>query len=222
MPDSAELQAVTTAPATCPVDHEAMAAVAMAADPAAACPVDHRALAAAAVAEPAACPVDHEALAAEALTADPGATCPVDHRALAAAAATAGGQCPVLRPFDLATMPAADRFVRRLLFIPDHPDRVRERDVQRLFSASITVSAVRCLLAYVLFPIIAPTVGAITKLGAFIGIPVGIIALVFDVRAVRRFWLANHKYRWAFTAIYAMVIVMVVALFARDIDHLVF
>jgi hypothetical protein len=43
---------------------------------------------------------------------------------------------------------------------------------------------------------------------------------VFDIRAVRRFWLANHKYRWPFTAVYAVVIVMVMALFARDISPL--
>ena len=34
-------------------------------------------------------------------------------------------------------------------------------------------------------------------------------ALVFDVRGVRRFWLANHKYRWAMTGVYAAVMAMV-------------
>ena len=81
------------------------------------------------------CPVDHTALAAAAAAADPAATCPVDHRALAAAAAAEGAPatCPVMRPVDVATLPLPDRFMRKLLFIPDHPDRVRERDVQRLF-----------------------------------------------------------------------------------------
>lgn len=110
--------------------------------------------------------------------------------------------------------------MRRLLFIPDQPRKVRERDVQRLFSTSILISAIRCVLSYIVFPILAPTLGAITRVGAFIGIPVGIVALVFDIRAVRRFWLANHKYRWHFTAVYAVVIVMVMALFVRDISHL--
>jgi hypothetical protein len=149
--------------------------------------------------------------------------CPVDHRALAAAAAAAPETtgCPVRhQPAGPVDRPAADRFMRRLLFIPDQPRRVRERDVQRLFSTSIMISAIRCVLSYIVFPILAPTLGAITRVGAFIGIPVGIVALVFDIRAVRRFWLANHKYRWPFTAVYAVVIVMVMALFARDISHL--
>jgi hypothetical protein len=162
--------------------------------------------------------------AATAMTTEaPPSRCPVDHRALAAAqqAPAAPTGCPVMhQPAGDIVRPPADVFMRRLLRIPDHPKKVRERDVQRLFSTSILISAVRCLLSYVVFPILAPTLGAVTKVGAAIGIPVGIVALVFDVRAVRRFWLANHKYRWPFTIIYGIVIVLVVALFFRDIKNL--
>lgn len=192
MRDSAELQAGTVATATTE-------------PPAGGCPVDHRALAAAAEtpAAPSGCPVDHRALAAAQAKAAEPTGCPVMHHQ----------QGDVVRP-------PADVFMRRLLRIPDHPKKVRERDVQRLFSTSILISAIRCVLSYIVFPILAPTLGAITKVGAAIGIPIGIIALVFDVRAVRRFWLANHKYRWPFTIIYGIVIALVVALFARDLGNL--
>lgn len=152
--------------------------------------------------------------------AAPAGRCPVDHRALAAQAAATTSGCPVAH-HQVGPRPPADVFMRRLLRIPDQPKKVRERDVQRLFSTSIVISAIRCLLSYVVFPIAAPTIGAVTKVGAAIGIPVGIIALIFDVRAVRRFWLANHKYRWPFTIIYGIVIALVVALFFRDIANLV-
>jgi hypothetical protein len=151
----------------------------------------------------------------------------VDHRAFAAATAqvTAPAEptgCPVMhQPAGDVVRPPADVFMRRLLRIPDQPKKVRERDVQRLFSTSILISAVRCVLSYIVFPILAPTLGAVTKVGAAIGIPIGIVALVFDIRAVRRFWLANHKYRWPFTIVYGIVIVLVVTLFSRDIGNLV-
>ena len=169
---------------------------------------------------------DSAGMATTATTEAPPSRCPVDHRAIAAAqqAATAAEPtgCPVRhQPAGDMVRPAADVFMRRLLRIPDHPKKVRERDVQRLFSTSILISAVRCVLSYVVFPILAPTLGAVTKVGAAIGIPIGIVALVFDVRAVRRFWLANHKYRWPFTIVYAIVIVLVVVLFGRDIANLV-
>ncbi len=157
-------------------------------------------------------------------TEAPPSRCPVDHRALAAAQAAAVEPtgCPVMhQPAGDVVRPPADVFMRRLLRIPDHPKKVRERDVQRLFSTSILISAVRCVLSYIVFPILAPTLGAVTKVGAAIGIPIGIVALVFDVRAVRRFWLANHRYRWPFTVVYGIVIALVVALFGRDIANLV-
>jgi hypothetical protein len=164
-------------------------------------------------------------MAATATTEAPPSRCPVDHRAFATAhqapAAPEPTGCPVMhQPAGDVVRPPADVFMRRLLRIPDHPKKVRERDVQRLFSTSILISAVRCLLSYVVFPILAPTLGAITKVGAAIGIPIGIVALVFDIRAVRRFWLANHKYRWPFTIVYGIVIALVVTLFFRDIANL--
>lgn len=160
--------------------------------------------------------------AATATTEAPAGRCPVDHRALAAQAPAEPTGCPVVhQPAGNVVRSPADVFMRRLLRIPDHPAKVRERDVQRLFSTSILISAVRCVLSYIVFPILAPTLGAVTKVGAAIGIPIGIVALVFDVRAVRRFWLANHKYRWPFTIVYGIVIVLVVTLFARDIRNLI-
>lgn len=169
---------------------------------------------------------DSAGMATTATTEAPPSRCPVDHHAFRAApqvtAPTEPTGCPVMhQPAGDIVRPPADVFMRRLLRIPDHPNKVRERDVQRLFSTSILISAVRCLLSYVVFPILAPTLGAITKVGAAIGIPIGIIALVFDIRAVRRFWLANHKYRWPFTIIYGFVIVLVMTLFGRDIANLV-
>ena len=54
-------------------------------------------------------------------------------------------------------------------------------------------------------------------MGPAIGIPIGILALTFDYLGIRRFWLADHHQRWAFTAIYAAVGSMVLALVVIDI-----
>ena len=109
--------------------------------------------------------------------------------------------------------------MRRLLRIPDGPSSVNEAAAHRLFSTSILLSALRCLLSYVVFPIVTPLLGAATGVMPAIGLPIGIIALVFDVRGIRRFWLANHRYRWAITALYSVVMVLVLALVIGDIAH---
>ena len=110
--------------------------------------------------------------------------------------------------------------MRRLLCVPEGPAPCREDAANRLFSASIALSGLRCLLSYVVFPILLPAIGAAAAVGPAIGLPVGIVALIFDVRGMRRFWLADHRYRWWITGIYAVVMALVTALVVIDIVHL--
>ncbi len=111
----------------------------------------------------------------------------------------------------------ADQVMRRLLRIPDRSKQPSDRDVHRLFSASILISALRCTLSYVLFPIAAPFIGAVGGVGPAIGIPIAVVALYFDARGIRRFFLADHPRRWPITALYLAVMVLVAVLLARDI-----
>jgi hypothetical protein len=67
---------------------------------------------------------------------------------------------------------------------------------------------------------VLPAIGLASSVGPAIGIPVGMLALVFDYLGIRRFWLANHHQRGMFSAIYAAVGGMVLALVIIDIVHL--
>lgn len=89
-----------------------------------------------------------------------------------------------------------------------------------MFSTSMLISATRCLLAYVLLPMLTLGLGIATSVGPIIGIPVGVLALVFDVVGVRRFWVTNHPWRWRFTAIYASIMGLVSVLLVGDIQQL--
>ena len=116
----------------------------------------------------------------------------------------------------------AEPVVRRLLLVPPgrvRPTRREETAAQRLFNVSIVVSGLRCLLAYVVFPVVGPAVDGAAGWGPALGIPVGLVALVFDVVAVRRFWVADHRWRWGITAVYAAVIALVLTLLVRDLVH---
>jgi hypothetical protein len=115
---------------------------------------------------------------------------------------------------------AADVSMRRLLRVPEGGPRASEDDAHRLFSASIVLSGLRCLLGYVLFPIVLPAIGAAASVGPAIGLPVGLVALVFDVRGIRRFWLADHRWRWPITGLYAAVMTLVTVLVVGDVVHL--
>lgn len=98
----------------------------------------------------------------------------------------------------------------------------RRQDVvtHRLFNVSITLSAVRCLLSYVFLPVVLPAVGGVASVPPGVGLPIGVLALVFDVLALRRFWASRHRWRWAVTGIYVCVIALVSALLVGDIRQL--
>jgi hypothetical protein len=89
-----------------------------------------------------------------------------------------------------------------------------------MFSVSMLISAARCLLSYVVFPIVTPALGLATGVGPAIGIPIAVLALVFDVIGIRRFWIADHQWRWLMTGIYVAVMTLVSVLLVLDIVHL--
>ncbi|MGH9030426.1 MAG: hypothetical protein ACRDV4_12530 [Acidimicrobiales bacterium] len=118
----------------------------------------------------------------------------------------------------------AEPVVRRLLLVPPPGPAHKhagatEASAQRLFNVSMVLSGLRCLLSYVVLPVITPAIGAAARVGPVIGIPIAVVALVFDVMAVRRFWLADHRWRWGISAIYVVVICMVLGLLVADIVH---
>jgi hypothetical protein len=119
-----------------------------------------------------------------------------------------------------APRPAADVAVRRLLRIPDGPP-APEGAAQRAFSTSILVSATRCLLTYIVLPFLAPALGLAAGVGPALGIPIGAVAIRANVLTIRRFWAADHRWRWAYTAIALTVIALLLVLMVEDVLGLV-
>ena len=113
--------------------------------------------------------------------------------------------------------PSPDRAMRRVLRIPDERVAASEDGAHRLFSVSIALSALRCLLTYIILPILSPLIGAATSVGPGIGIPLAVVALLFDYRGIRRFWLADHRWRWQMTGIYLVVMAFVLALLVGNL-----
>ncbi len=90
----------------------------------------------------------------------------------------------------------------------------------RAFSTSILVSAIRCTLAYVIFPWVLPAVGVAGGVGPGIGLAVGIVAIGFNIASIQRFWRADHSWKWPITALNCCVIVMLSVLAVIDLADL--
>ena len=133
----------------------------------------------------------------------PPATCPFPHAATAAVS---------MSPLDLR--------MRRLLRLPPDGPKATVESARRVFEVSIYISAARCLLTYIILPFVFPIIGVNTSATPAVGIPVSVIAVVADVMSIRRFWRADHKYRWHYTALAGAIICAMLVLITTDLIHL--
>lgn len=147
-------------------------------------------------------------------------------------------ECPVPRslaramgasacPFPMGGAPAeaversrADEFMRRILFIRERPADVTSQAAIKAFQKSMLISAIRCTLTYVIFPIALPMMSFSRGFGPVLGVIIGVFALVCDTLTVRRFFAIDHKWRWRFTAIAGSVMCLLTWLLIEDIVHL--
>ena len=93
-------------------------------------------------------------------------------------------------------------------------------EATRIFSTSILISAVRCTLAYVVFPWLLPAVGVAGGVGPGIGVVVGVVAIAFNVLSIRRFWATDHRWKWPITALNCTVIGLLSVLLVADLVEL--
>lgn len=137
---------------------------------------------------------------------------------------------------DLATAPAycpappatgalrhtapADLRMRRLLRLPLDAPKATEASARSLVERSLLISMVRCLLTYIVLPFVAPLLGVGLGVAPVVGIAVGTVAIVANVASVRRFWRADHRYRWHYTALATVIVVMLVWLIVADLVEL--
>lgn len=158
---------------------------------------------------------------------DSGPKCPFPSLAATAAtcpfpgmAGSGSGRSPMVAPNGTRRTPA-DMFVRRLLRISDNPTGVSNARVLRTFQKSMMISAVRCTLTYIIFPFILPGIGFLKGVGPVVGIVIGSFALVCDTFTIRRFFVADHKWRWQFSAIALAVMGLLLVLLTQDVVHVI-
>jgi hypothetical protein len=94
------------------------------------------------------------------------------------------------------------------------------KQAEEAFSKSVMLSAVRCLLTYIVLPWLLPAIGVAKGWGPILGLVVSPIAIVFNVLSIRRFHRSHHKYRWPITAVNVTIIVLLLVLVVRDLSDL--
>lgn len=126
-------------------------------------------------------------------------------------------------PADESTSPSADHssggpldeLARRVLGLRDAEPRAL-MDLQ----GSLVVSAVRCILTYVIIPVLLPLAAWADVVATPLDLVLSVAAVLLATRSLRRVWQANWNHRWAYTGFIAMVVVLLGISIAIDIATL--
>ena len=116
---------------------------------------------------------------------------------------------------------AADRVARRVLGLPQCAPRSSIFGAESAFTKSIALSATRCLVTYVLIPLAGPLLGLTGALGPVLGIVLSAVSVTAIVFATRRFFAADHKWRWYYASLGLGVIALLVWQTVIDVGDLV-
>ncbi|QBI19080.1 hypothetical protein ER308_05670 [Egibacter rhizosphaerae] len=93
-------------------------------------------------------------------------------------------------------------------------------EAQGPLRTSLLLTAVRCILAYVVIPILAPLVAWVDALATPVTIAISLLAAAFAGRTLVRVWRARASYRWLYTGFVVVVWLTLAALLAADVLRL--
>lgn len=82
------------------------------------------------------------------------------------------------------------------------------------------ISATRCLLTYIVLPVLGPVVGFSGRVGPVLGLVVGAVSMVAIVFSIRRFFAAHHRWRWRYTSIGGGILGLLLVQSVSDIAEL--
>lgn len=85
---------------------------------------------------------------------------------------------------------------------------------------AIVISGIRCVIAYILLPFVAPLLGLAPGVGPWLGIAISVVAIVANVFSIRRFARSRHRLRRLVIGINVTVIAFMVVLIGMDLTQI--
>lgn len=116
---------------------------------------------------------------------------------------------------------SADLLARRLLLLAPDAPKVSLFAAQSAFQKSIAISATRCLITYILLPVLRPLIDLSGGVGPALGLTVGAVSMVAIAFAVRRFFAADHKWRWHYSGVAGAIFVLLTVQAVVDLRALI-
>lgn len=101
--------------------------------------------------------------------------------------------------------------------------RVEHAEPRALWSlgGSMVLSALRCLVTYVVVPMAVPVLGWMGGVATPLSLVLSLAAVALAVDNLRRVWIADWRWRWAYTGFSGVVIVALGAVVGLDLRAVV-
>lgn len=112
-----------------------------------------------------------------------------------------------------------DRLMRRLLGVRT-VTAGSSAGAHRAFRVSVVFSGIRCLITYLLVPVLVPMASLAGWVAAPIGIALCAYAVINGIVSLKRFWRADHPHRWVYTVFMTIVFVVLGLALASDLSRL--
>ncbi len=93
-------------------------------------------------------------------------------------------------------------------------------NAERAFSFALLFSGVRCIFMYVVLPFVLPVIGIAGSFSLYIDIVINVIAIAAVIYSLRKFWMIDYKYKWQYTPVAIVALLVLVAFIALDIQEL--
>lgn len=114
---------------------------------------------------------------------------------------------------------AGDRVMRRLLGVTG-VDARSGQGAHRAFRVSVVFSGIRCLITYLLIPVLVPVLSLAGWVAAPVGMALCVVAVVNGIVSMRKFWWADHPQRWMYTVFMAVVFGILAVALVSDLSRL--
>ena len=90
----------------------------------------------------------------------------------------------------------------------------------RAFRISVVFSGIRCLITYLLVPVLVPMASLAGWVAAPIGIALCVYAVINGIVSLKRFWRSDHPQRWVYTIFMTIVFVILGLALGSDLSRL--
>lgn len=123
------------------------------------------------------------------------------------------GACEVQRT-------GADKAVRSALLLDPEGPKQSVLGARKAFGLGIWISGIRCVITYLLVPFVGPLLG-VAGIGPHVGLIAGGISFLALILGVRRFFAADHRYRWRYLGLAIAVSALLIFEAVRDVSALI-